>query len=86
MGKEQEPIFTQEEIEELYRALEKPMYNVVYRWLWDPEEARDVVQETFLRLWRAWAGERTVFAKHAMSPSRPTGCSPIRSPSSASTT
>ena len=37
---------------EQYRALEKPLYNVVYRWLWDPMESQDVVQEAFLRCWR----------------------------------
>ena len=44
---------TRAELEALYTRLEKPMYNVVYRWLWDTEEARDVVQEAFCRLWRA---------------------------------
>lgn len=38
---------------ELYRALERPLYNVVYRWLWDPMESQDVVQEAFMRCWRA---------------------------------
>jgi len=38
---------------ELYRVLEKPLYNVVYRWLWDRMESQDVVQEAFLRCWRA---------------------------------
>lgn len=38
---------------EHYRALEKPLYNVVYRWLWDRMESQDVVQEAFLRCWRA---------------------------------
>jgi RNA polymerase sigma-70 factor (ECF subfamily) len=38
---------------ELYRALEKPLYNVVYRWLWDRMESQDVVQEAFLRCWGA---------------------------------
>ena len=42
----------QNEIEELYEQLEKPVYNVIYRWVWDSEEARDIVQETFIRLWR----------------------------------
>ncbi|HEX7081627.1 MAG TPA: sigma-70 family RNA polymerase sigma factor [Gammaproteobacteria bacterium] len=37
---------------ELYRALEKPLYNVVYRVLWDAAESQDVVQEAFLRCWR----------------------------------
>jgi RNA polymerase sigma-70 factor (ECF subfamily) len=36
---------------EHYRQLEKPLYNVVYRWLWDAEESHDVVQEAFLRCW-----------------------------------
>jgi RNA polymerase sigma-70 factor (ECF subfamily) len=39
-------------LERLYTELEKPIYNVVYRWVWDREEARDLVQEAFVRLWR----------------------------------
>jgi RNA polymerase sigma-70 factor (ECF subfamily) len=35
-----------------YQSLEKPLYNVVYRWLWDAAESQDVVQEAFLRCWR----------------------------------
>jgi RNA polymerase sigma factor, sigma-70 family len=35
----------------LFRRLERPVYNVVYRWLWDPAEAADVVQDAFSRLW-----------------------------------
>jgi len=35
-----------------YRRLEKPLYNVVYRVIWDATESQDVVQETFLRCWR----------------------------------
>lgn len=38
-------------LERLYLRLEGPMYNVVYRWVWDPEAARDIVQESFVRLW-----------------------------------
>jgi RNA polymerase sigma-70 factor (ECF subfamily) len=37
---------------DVYRRLEKPLYNVVYRVIWNPAEAQDVVQETFLRCWR----------------------------------
>jgi RNA polymerase sigma-70 factor (ECF subfamily) len=37
---------------DVYRRLEKPLYNVVYRVLWDAAESQDVVQETFLRCWR----------------------------------
>ncbi len=39
-------------LERLYVELEVPLYNVVYRWLWDPEDAAEVVQEAFVRLWR----------------------------------
>ena len=44
--------FTQAQFIELYRRLEQPVYNVVYRWLWHPQETADIVQETFLRAWR----------------------------------
>ena len=39
-------------LEALFLRLEKPVYNVVYRWLWDPQDAREVVQEAFVSLWR----------------------------------
>ena len=35
-----------------YHTLEKPLYNTVYRWLWDAAESQDVVQEAFLRCWQ----------------------------------
>jgi RNA polymerase sigma-70 factor (ECF subfamily) len=41
-----------EELEQLYARLEKPLCNVVYRWLWSMDEAQDVVQDAFVRLWR----------------------------------
>ena len=37
---------------DVYQRLEKPLYNVVYRVIWDAAESQDVVQETFLRCWR----------------------------------
>ena len=48
---------SQDELDEaavyaLYERIEKPLYNVIYRWLWNPEDARDVLQEAFARLWR----------------------------------
>lgn len=43
------------DFEALYVKLEKPVFNVVYRWLWNTEEARDVTQEAFLKLWNARA-------------------------------
>jgi RNA polymerase sigma-70 factor, ECF subfamily len=41
------------EFEALFTRLEKPIFNVVYRWVWNVEEARDVTQEAFLKLWGA---------------------------------
>ncbi len=43
---------------ELYARLERPMYNVVYRRLWNEEDSIDVVQEAFVRLWKARDGVR----------------------------
>ena len=40
------------ELEQLYSRLEKPLYNVVFRWVWSAEDAQDIVQEAFVRLWR----------------------------------
>lgn len=37
---------------EVYRALESPLYNIVYRVIWDAAGSQDIVQETFLRCWR----------------------------------
>jgi RNA polymerase sigma-70 factor (ECF subfamily) len=37
---------------DVYRRLERPIYNVVYRVIWDSAESQDVVQEAFLRCWR----------------------------------
>ncbi len=45
------PSLDQPALEALYRRLEKPLFNAVYRWLWDSAEARDVVQEAFVKLW-----------------------------------
>lgn len=35
-----------------YRAWEKPLYNVVYRIVWDASESQDIVQDAFLRCWQ----------------------------------
>lgn len=48
-----EPPLDEVAFEALFRRLERPVYNVVYRWLWSAEEAHEVVQESFVRLWRA---------------------------------
>lgn len=43
---------TEAELERLFVRMEKPLYNVIYRWVWSREEARDITQEAFLRLWK----------------------------------
>jgi RNA polymerase sigma-70 factor (ECF subfamily) len=40
------------DLEALYERLEKPIYNVLYRRVWKREAARDLTQETFVRLWK----------------------------------
>ena len=39
-------------LENLYLELERPLFNVVFRYLWNKEEAQDLVQEAFARLWK----------------------------------
>ncbi len=36
----------------LYASLERRLFNVVYRILWDKAESQDIVQDAFLRCWR----------------------------------
>jgi len=36
----------------MYKPLERPIYNVVYRSLWSSESAHELVQEAFVRLWK----------------------------------
>jgi RNA polymerase sigma-70 factor (ECF subfamily) len=45
-------------VEALFVRLERPLFNVVYRWVWDREEAAELVQEAFARLWQARARVR----------------------------
>ena len=52
------PPFDRVAFEALYRRVEGPMYNVVYRWVWQADDAHEVVQEAFLRLWRMRARVR----------------------------
>ena len=42
----------EEDLERLYVRLEKPLCNVVFRWVWNMDEAQDLVQDAFVRLWR----------------------------------
>lgn len=34
-----------------YRRLEKPLFNVLYRQLWQVEDCQDVIHDTYLRVW-----------------------------------
>lgn len=34
-----------------YRRMEKPLYNVLYRWLWQPQECQDAIHDAFMRVW-----------------------------------
>lgn len=34
-----------------YRRLEKPLYNVLYRMLWQPEDCQDLIHDAYLRIW-----------------------------------
>lgn len=39
----------------MFRAHERALFNVVYRWVWNREDAAEIVQEAFVRLWRTRA-------------------------------
>jgi RNA polymerase sigma-70 factor (ECF subfamily) len=58
------PGLSRVDFERLFERLERPLYNVVYRWVWTPDDAADVVQEAFVRLWdmRARVDPRTAKA------------------------
>jgi len=34
-----------------YRRMEKPLYNVLYRWLWQAQECQDTMHDAFMRVW-----------------------------------
>ncbi|HWU77358.1 MAG TPA: sigma-70 family RNA polymerase sigma factor [Rhodanobacter sp.] len=34
-----------------YRRLERPLYNVLYRQLWQAEDCQDVIHDAYVRLW-----------------------------------
>jgi len=41
-----------EAFEELIRRYQKPIYNICYRYLGNPHDSMDAVQETFIRLYK----------------------------------
>jgi len=34
-----------------YRRLERPLYNVLYRQLWQAQDCQDLIHDTFMRVW-----------------------------------
>jgi len=44
-------VLDSDSLEACYRRLERPLYNVLYRWLWDRQACQDVIHDSFLRLW-----------------------------------
>ena len=42
----------EEDLEQLYVRLERPLCNLVFRWVWRMDDAQDVVHDAFIRLWR----------------------------------
>jgi RNA polymerase sigma-70 factor (ECF subfamily) len=38
-------------LEQLYVAHERGLYNAAYRYVWNADDARDVVHDAFIRLW-----------------------------------
>ena len=34
-----------------YQRLETPLYNVLYRWLWQAQDCQDLIHDAFVRVW-----------------------------------
>ncbi len=41
----------QEALYASYRRLERPLYNVLYRQLWQAEDSQDVIHDAYVRVW-----------------------------------
>jgi RNA polymerase sigma-70 factor (ECF subfamily) len=39
------------EWETLYKRLERPLYNLAYRYVWNSEDAQDILHDAFMELW-----------------------------------
>lgn len=42
----------EQDLLDCYQALERPLYNVLYRMLWQPQDCQDVMQQAFLQVWQ----------------------------------
>jgi RNA polymerase sigma-70 factor (ECF subfamily) len=49
---------SQAELVAAYERLEGPLYNVLYRWLWNAEDCQDLMHDAFLRVWDRRATSR----------------------------
>jgi RNA polymerase sigma-70 factor, ECF subfamily len=45
------PGISEAEWRALYHRLEKPLYNLAYRYVWRVQEAQDIVHDAFLQVW-----------------------------------
>jgi RNA polymerase sigma-70 factor (ECF subfamily) len=54
----------EEALEDCYRRLERPLYNVLYRQLWQAQDCQDVIHDACMRVWaqRARVDEATLDA------------------------
>lgn len=41
----------EEALEDCYRRLERPLYNVLYRLLWQSQDCQDVIHDACMRVW-----------------------------------
>jgi RNA polymerase sigma-70 factor (ECF subfamily) len=42
---------TEAEWEALYKRLERPLYNLAFRYVWNSEEAQDILHDAFMEIW-----------------------------------
>jgi RNA polymerase sigma-70 factor, ECF subfamily len=42
----------EQELLDCYQALERPLYNVLFRMLWQAQDCQDLLQEAFLKVWQ----------------------------------
>jgi RNA polymerase sigma factor (sigma-70 family) len=42
---------TEAELLACYRRLETPLFNALYRWLWQAQDCQDLIHDAFLRVW-----------------------------------
>ncbi|MCC5865565.1 MAG: sigma-70 family RNA polymerase sigma factor [Wenzhouxiangella sp.] len=47
---------SEQAFEAAYRRLEKPLYNYLYRWFWNPAVCEDLIHDAFERIWNKRKG------------------------------